>query len=44
MEDARSDNVLSESEIRLLLETSNNEDGFELLKKLEKNSSTSETS
>ena len=32
MEDARSDNVLSDSEIRLLLEASTNEDGFELLK------------
>ena len=37
MGDARSDNVLSDSEIRLLLETSTNEDGFELLKKIEKN-------
>jgi hypothetical protein len=37
MGDARSDNVLSDSEIRLLLETPTNEDGFELLKKIEKN-------
>ena len=37
MGDARSDNVLSDSEIRLLLETSTNKDGFDLLKKIEKN-------
>ena len=40
MGDARSDNVLSDSEIRLLLETPTNEDGFELLKKIEKNTET----
>ena len=40
MGDARSDNVLSDSEIRLLLETPTNEDGFELLKKIEKNTDT----